>query len=382
MDEPAGGHRSTGDEAAAVRESLTRFAATAVSRLPLYRHLAERAGADGEVAGLLLLADPEDRNPTLLFAAVHDRLLAESSADDPLGTWYPSVSPDPRPPEAGGAGDPWPHFRRLALDDPAVAATMTTRGTQTNEVGRCSTTLPALALLQREVAASIGLVEVGASAGLNLRLDRYGYRWTSERDGATVAAIEGLDSVALTSRARGERPPPAPIEVPDIGYRVGVDREPADVSDPSIVRWLVACQWPEQLDRLQRCRAALSAARHVPVEVRRGDLVAEVEALVAAVPVGCHPVVLSTWVLAYLGPDGQRAFLAALDRAGATRDVTLVVQEEPSFVPGLDLPARPDGRANAGSTALCRVDWRDGERRKSTRLADQHPHGSWAEWFV
>lgn len=384
---------------AAVRSSLDRFASTAVARLPLYRHLAGRAAHDEDVAALLLLADPDDRNPTLLLAAVHDRLLA--GVDDPLSAWYPSVDPETRPVRAdGGSDDPWPHFRRLALEDVAVAEIMATRGTQTNEVGRCATTLPALALVQRDVDVPLGLVEVGASAGFNLRLDRYRYRWTAERptakrraptdrlpgpdvhpDVRTDLHLGGDHRVLLTSRWRGERPPPVPVEVPEIAHRVGIDRAPVDVSDPASARWLVACQWPEQTERLERCRTVLEEARSDPAEVRRGDLLAEVESLVAEVPDEQHPVVLATWVLAYLDRDGQRAFLAALDRAGTGRDLTLVVQEEPSAVRGLGLPGRPDERAVPGPTALCRIDWRGGRRATAARLADQHPHGTWAEWF-
>lgn len=363
-----------------VRTAFTQIGATAMARLPLYRHLTERSAVDDEVVGRLLLAAPDDRHPTLLFASVHDHLLAVSDAEvEPLCGWYPSVSPEARP-VGSGADDPWPHFRRLVLDQPEIEQSVSTRGTQTNEVGRCSTTLLALDLVHRDVDRPIGLVEVGASAGLNVRLDAYGYAWTAES--GDVTALRADRSVRLTSRWRGPHHPPAPTAGPVIGHRIGIDREPVDVTDPVAVRWLIACQWPEQIERLERCRAALADAADDPPEVCRGDILDEVAGLVMAVPSACHPVVLSTWVLAYLGVAGQRAFLAALDRVAAERDLTLVLQEEPSAAPGLDLPVRPDGRIRTGPTALCRFDWRDGVRSAPVRLADQHPHGTWAEWFA
>ncbi|MCB0977985.1 MAG: DUF2332 domain-containing protein [Acidimicrobiales bacterium] len=394
-----------------MKASIARFAG-AVARLPLYRRIAEAASLDDEVASLLLLADTDDRNPTLLFAAVHDYLLAESDwaaspgtsltahGQDPLADWYPSLRGQPTQ-VSDGSGDPWPHFRRVALDEPKVAETMATRGTQTNEVGRCATTVPALGFVQRDVNRPIGLVEVGASAGLNLRLDSYGYRWTREVRGsesgpsANASGRDGHDSVELLpgrpvmveSRWRAGRRPAVPTEMVAIGARMGIDRDPVDLSDTSAARWLIACQWPEQVERLERCRAAVREARSAAAAgetapVRRGDLVDLVGPAVVALPDDSHPVVLATWVLTYLGPEGQRRFLAALDGVAASRDLTLVLQEEPSAAPGLDLPPRPDVRSVPGPTALCRIDWRDGRRGDAVRLADQHPHGTWAEWFA
>jgi hypothetical protein len=63
-------------------------------------------------------------------------------------------------------------FRAAALDRRAeVATTMLARRTQTNEPARCATLLPALASLRQPLA----VLEVGASAGLCLLPDRYGY---------------------------------------------------------------------------------------------------------------------------------------------------------------------------------------------------------------
>lgn len=375
---------------AGLAEHFRSFAQVTFRRLSLYRHLAGCVAEDGEVAERLLLARPGQRWATLLMAAVHDRLLAGTGStgagDDPLAGWYQSITDAPRP-VGTGTDDPWPHFRRLALHDDLVATNLAARATQTNEVGRCLTLLPALGGIAADVNAPLGLVEVGASAGLNLRFDRYGYRYRPSAegpDGETSEDVMEVDvdaGLVMETTWRGPVPPPVPIAMPTVVHRVGIDLHPIDVTDEAAGRWLVACQWPEQIERLERCRQAVALAANDAPRMQRGDAVAELAALVDDVPDHAHPVVIATWFLAYLDLAAQRAFLHELDLIGAQRDITLVFQEQPVEVPGLEPPPRPDGQFDPGPTALCRYDWRNGHRT-SVRLADQHPHVRWLEWLT
>ena len=73
---------------------------------------------------------------------------------------------------------------------------MLSRATQTNEAGRCATLLPSLAAISAAEDKPLALIEVGASAGLALFPDRYGYEYD---DGTTVTRL----SPALRARGAG-----------------------------------------------------------------------------------------------------------------------------------------------------------------------------------
>ncbi|MFN8016644.1 MAG: DUF2332 domain-containing protein [Acidimicrobiales bacterium] len=388
------------DEVVALSSRFSDMADQVFHRMPLYRRLCEGAAADRDVVERLLLAHPDQRAPNLLLAAVHDVLLA-SGGEDPLAEWYPSLASHAARtgvrtrPVGHGDADPWPHFRRLALEDPVVERHLRTRATQTNEVGRTLALVPALFDAASNAGSAptggirpLGLVEVGASAGLNLRLDAYGYRYhlaPGQADrGEVTGSVEAIGSAArlvLECQLRGSLVPKLPAAPLPLASAVGIDRNPLEVNDAEDARWLEACQWPEEGERLERLRSAIALAQDDPPKVVPGDAVADVARHVLEVPPHALPVVIATWTLAYLPVVGQQALLAELDQVAEQRDLAMVLSEQPERVPGIPIPPRPDGQPDGRATALVRVEWRGGERT-AHRLADQHPHGTWIEWLA
>jgi hypothetical protein len=331
----------------------------------LYARIGAAAAEDAEFLAVVARLAPAPKVvPILLFAAVHDLVLRDP--DQELARIY-----------ATGAGDPWPPFRALVLDRTAeLAATMTRRSIQTNEVGRSVPLAAALTAVHRADGRPLAIVEVGASAGLNLLLDRY----------AHVLGDHGVigdpqSAVRLACEVRGPLHPPWGPALPPVARRVGIDLEPVDVLDPGDRRWLEACVWPLVPDRPERLRAALALATADPPDLRRGDGVDLIEAVVAELPADALVCVVFSWSLAYLDHDRRRAMGARLDDIGSRQDLACVTAEYPGIAPWIARPERPPaGAVGEGATLLGVASWHGG-RRSARPVAWIHAHGRWIDWL-
>jgi hypothetical protein len=291
---------------------------------PIYERLADAVAVDDEILALLDTLPMIKRQPNLLFAVV--RFLRGPVAD----------------PAA---------FRDFVIAHwPAVEAELLVRRTQTNEVGRCAVLLPVLAGLPGPLA----LLEVGASAGLNLFPDRYSYDY----DGYLVGEGQPLLECATT----GMTPP---TSLPEVVWRAGLDLHPLDVTDPAAVGWLDALIWPEHEHRRARLRAAAAVAAADPPLLIRGDLVTDLPALAARAPIDATLVVFHTSVLFYVPAPGRIAF------ADVVRELPghWIANETPEVLEYADLPDPPDD-------SLYNVLALDGRPLAWTR-----PHGQSISWF-
>jgi len=359
---------------AELRRHFDAFAATAQPRAPLYAALSAIVARDPALSRVLAAAPREQRLPVLLFASVHAVLLDEP--DHELAQWYPNLTPEPRTPTERGLTSVFRRFVDEHRD--AIEHLVATRSTQTNEVGRCSFLLPALGIVADEVGP-LGLLDVGASGGLNLLLDRYEYHYRSGASaaaspGSVTSVVGGPSPVVLPCDTRG--PVPIPTSVPTIARRCGIDRNPIDVTDPGEAHWLEACVWPDQADRFHRLVQAIELAREAPPELLAGDAVTSLAPAIERIGADAHPVVTNSWVLNYLTAGQRLDYLAGLDRIGAERDLSWVYAEAPALIP--ELPNEPDG-VDAHRTVLSMARWRNGERTVD-HLATCHPHGFWVHW--
>ncbi len=339
----------------------TYFADTSCGRYsPLYDGICRAVAADGRVLDLVREAPPHAHQPNVLLAAVHFLLLG--GLDHPLADVYAGSS------DADGG----PLFVDLCLTHRAeLLPLIAERRTNTNEVGRSAVIGPALTFAGRRHGSPIGLVDVGCSAGLNLVCDRY------LLDYGTAGTTGPRDApVRVASDTLGTPVPIAPM-LPEIAARIGLDRAPVDLRNDDDVRWQLACVWPDT-GRLPRTRRALDELRASPPTIVRGDAVDGIGSVVRDLPEHVLPVVVTTWVVAYLPPDRRRAFREALASISRERPVVWISAEGAGVVDAFTDPP-PTDRDGMEASVLGMLAFRDGVAEPEL-LAFVHPHGNWIDW--
>ena len=359
------------DRADELAEYFRLFAVQECGDLPVYRRLNLGAADDPELLDLMVDRIPQgQRRPNLILAAVHHLLLQGVEGD--IGRWYPTVNGGVAPPDVE-VDDPYPAFHRFVFDhldelDPLLR----TGATQTNEVNRSCLWFAGLrGAAADEPDRPIALVEIGASAGLNLLFDRYAYDY-----GDGVMRGVANSPVRLATELIGHSAPvDAPL--PPVVHRVGIDLDPIDVRDPTAAAWLRACVWPEQLDRHARLAAALDLAAAGPPTIVRGDALDELPDVVEDLPDDAHVVVVNSWVLVYVERERREALGRLIDTLGTTRPLTWLSAEHPTC---LARYADPDPEASTLSRTLVGMTrWRHGVQDVSVP-AMVHPHLRWLEW--
>ena len=164
--------------------------------------------------------ETEYARPLLLLAAMRFRAL--DNKDHPLAL---ELLMDAEAPELASR-------LREALADPGLVPVLRTRSVQTNEPGRAfawGLTAITLGLAHRR----FHIADLGCSAGLNLVVDR-----------TAVPFRFGMNKLAG-------------FDFPSPEQRLGLDLAPIDAHDPVEARWLEACIWPgqpERMDRFKACR--------------------------------------------------------------------------------------------------------------------------------
>ncbi len=296
-----------GDRARVVKH--LRWQADACQRLgsafyaTVLRHLADDAESDGITARFLLghVGDLEEGALAVrLLGAAHRLALGDDAPS--LAAHYPS---------AGGDGDA--DAAAIALltvltEHEAFVRDVLRRAPQTNEVGRAAALVGALCHLLDARPLPIRLIELGASAGLNLRCDQFEIR---TEDGGSFGPV---GSPALLDRAwRGHLPPM--MRSIEIIERTGCDLHPLDPTTRDGALTLTSYVWPDQAPRLARLAGALTVAADLPATVERSAAADFLDR--AELRRGSWLVVWHSVMWQYLDPAERAAVLRRLDDLGA-----------------------------------------------------------------
>ncbi len=318
---------------------------------------------------------------SLLCDLIADRLDSDSPLGQRLQHWPGNMNDDALALRVAGGL----HYRVRSADAPALAALyppheidadklwealepeLQTPGLlywldsapQTNEVARSAVLTAGFLTIVKETGLPLGLLELGCSAGLNLLPDRYHFRLGKLDTG-------DLES-PLTLKPRWVGLSPPDVKLPIVS-RVGVDRDPPDISDWQGRTRMLAYVWADQFQRLDRMAIAMALACENPPEIVTGDAADFVESRVRLVP-GVATTVFHSIAYQYFSATGRQRIADHMEKLGAqaTAEAPLAwlrfEQENPgeSEPPTLRLRLWPDGR--------------------DRRLALAHPHGGIVSWL-
>jgi hypothetical protein len=287
---------------------------------PLYAALLEAAiddvGRAGPVAAVLAEV-PEDLDPipdavVLRFLGGLHRLVLRGELPD-LARWFGTAGGRFDPAEGDSVNAAQADFlAAVAGHTDALVASLGV-GVQTNEVARCATLAVGFTEVLRRTGLPLRLLELGSSAGLNLRWDHWRYE-----SGPTAW---GDPSAALRFATNYHEPWPdlgAPLGPSEaVASRAGCDRSPIDPTTDEGRLLLRSFVWPDQPDRHERLDAALAAAAATPVRVEAGDAGEWVRDRLGEPARGTATVVFHSIVWQYLPPSTRHEIVGALTAAGA-----------------------------------------------------------------
>jgi hypothetical protein len=288
---------------------------------PLYASLLESAADDLELEGPVwnVLAGFEDEPGSAalalrLMGAVH-RLVLEDELPE-LARHYPSTGGD------GDAAAAWPEFRQALVDRRDRVRELLAGGCQTNEVGRSAALFGGFLEVAHRTGLPLRIVEIGASAGLNLRWDHYRYESSEGAWGDAASPVRFSHSFVVS--------PPMNVTA-NVVERKGCDLNPIDVTSDGGALALRSFVWADQLARLALLDGAIEIARATPVEVERIGAAAFLERELAHSDTRVATVVFHSVFLQYVDEEEKARITRAIERAGVFHL---------SFEPGTSVEAR------------------------------------------
>ena len=309
----------SGDSDSGIADLPTRFRRHALAieragRSPLCVELMRGSADDIEAGGYLAtliesLPLPPGQAPALrLLAALH-RLVLEGRAPE-LAAYYPDVGGELQP---AGA---WKAAERVLRANPVFMRDALGKGVQTNEPGRSAVLFGVLLWITRVHAMPIRIREIGASAGLNLLVDRYAYQVHGSVLGDTHSSLlieEPWIGLPVDDPARAQQ---------DlfVSERRGCDVAPIDATSDQGKLTLLSYIWPDEPRRLDRMRAALEVADREKPSVDRVPAEKWLDEVLRSGNEGAVTLVWQSVFWQYLTDRAKSEILTTIEAAGERSD--------------------------------------------------------------
>jgi len=323
-------------------------------RLPFYTSLLGAFEEDELALRLLAGVRAEQRNPMLVLATLH---LAALRGHDGLRSIYDDA-------RHGRLEDVERAARgvlEVVHDSPELVSDELWRSTQTNEPGRSAVLQAVVVDVADAWSDTINVVEIGCSAGINLRFDQFPVRKVDDGNPLTLVCED------LTAIDRGRA-------LPAVGARVGIDPQPLDLGNVEDRLWLKACLWPEERRRHDRFDAVVGSYPGWPqATVLKGTVEERLADALALFDENAPTVVFNTWAAFYFTPDEQRGYFTEMTRRCLKGNVAWISMEATT----VKWPGVERGGAAHPKRASQIVVARPGS--SPVRWGWCHPHGRWIE---
>jgi hypothetical protein len=323
-------------------------------RLPFYSALLH--GLEGDALALELLASVrvEQRNPMLVLAALQ---LSALRGHDVLTPIYEDA-------RHGVLEDPERATRQIlnaVRATPDLVRGELWRSTQTNEPGRSAVIQAVVSDVAREPTTAINVVEVGASAGINLYFDQFPVRASDDGNPLTLVC----EDLAPLNRSR---------PLPKVLSRVGVDPYPLFLDSEEDCLWLKACLWPEQRRRHDRFDAIVATHSSWPtITMLRGSVRERLGDAMALCDETALTIVVNTWSAAYFTHDERTEYFKDVTERCARDNVAWLSVESPMVKwPGVE--GDDDAHRRGASQILVTP-----PGGSTMRWGWCHSHGRWLE---
>jgi hypothetical protein len=322
-------------------------------RLPFYTALLRELENDTLALEMLASVRHEQRNPMLVLAALH---LAALTGHDVLGPIYDEA-------RHGGLEDYGDAARRVmdvVRANPDIVRGQLWRSTQTNEPGRSAVIQAVMGDLASDFD-EINLIEVGASAGINLHFDQFPVR--AADDGHPLTLV--CEDLSPIDRSR---------VMPHVRTRIGIDPQPLNLDSEADRLWLKSCLWPEERRRHDRFDAIVEARTSWPsTTMLRGSAMDCIEDAFALAEGDAMTVVMNTWSAFYFTPQERVAYFQEISRRCANGNVAWISLES-TMVKWPDVEIDEAAHHRAASQVIL---MRPGSRPAVWGWC--HAHGRWLE---
>ena len=321
---------------------------------PIYQYFSECVAEDKELKSICSGVEKGQPVPNLFFAAIRFHLL--SGFEHSLGDIYKRI-------ENGHSVDyenAYGRLRSFCIENAGlINQTMCEKLVQTNVPARCSYLMPAFSkMCERFDIVKLHMVEIGASAGLNLLWDHYYYDYSDETYGDPSSPVH------IKSTYRGESPVVGGCHKYQVATRTGIDLNPVNLSNPNDILWLRSLVWPERIEEEKVLLNAVAYARNNNLyELRKGNVISLLPMVLNDIPPQSNVCLFDTHVMNQVSAADRAKLDQIILASSYQRDIYRI------SVGGLSIPAQIRLTvAKSGKTHQFLMGYSDA-------------HGLWSEWI-